>query len=176
MIFIRLSGCNLRCSFCDTKYALKNGTSKTVDEILAEVGKYPCRRVCITGGEPFLQSLQPLTGALKKKGYWISAETNGTVWQKLPIDWITVSPKTGGIKFHPRGYDRRFLKTASEFKYVITGMQTLNFIDGGIKTPVILQPVDNDLRITGKITEFLKKQPDSNWRLHLQMHKCIGIR
>ncbi len=176
MVFIRLSGCNLKCSFCDTKYALKSGRPVTAGEIIRAVGKYPCRRVCITGGEPFLQDLSVLTETLKKKGYWISAETNGTVWQKLSLDWITVSPKTGGKKFYPRGYDRRFLKVASEFKYVITGRKSLDFIDTGIRVPVVLQPVDNDIRRAKEITEFLKKNPGKNRYLRMQMHKLTGIR
>lgn len=176
MVFIRLSGCNLRCIFCDTKYALKTMEKKGAGDILAEIRQYPCKRVCITGGEPFLQDLTPLVKSLKKEKYWLAAETNGTLWQKLPLDWLTVSPKTGGKKSHPYGYDKRFLKAASEFKYVITGRRSLDFIDKRIKVPVVLQPVDNDVKRAIEITEFLKKNAGRDWYLRMQMHKTTGIR
>ena len=120
MVFIRLAGCNLHCRFCDTKYALKGGREKGVAEILRAAGRYRCRRVCITGGEPFLQNLSSLVKCLKRESYWVSAETSGTLWQRLSLDWLTVSPKQEGLRYHPHGYDRRFMKTASEFKYVIS--------------------------------------------------------
>jgi organic radical activating enzyme len=176
MIFIRLSGCNLRCSFCDTKYAFKKRRTTDAAEILAEIRQYPCKRVCITGGEPFLQNLSPLVNVLKEKNYFVCAETNGTLWQKLPIDWLTVSPKTGGRKFHARGYDKRFLNAASEFKYVITGRRSFSFIDKKIKASVILQPVDNDIKTAGAIAEFLKENPGKNRYLRMQMHKTAGLK
>lgn len=176
MVFIRLSGCNIRCIFCDTKYALKNTCKKTDAEIVLEVSQYPCKRVCITGGEPFLQPLSPLVDILKKKGYFLASETNGTVWQKLPLDWLTVSPKTAGKKFHPKGYDSRFLKSASEFKYVVTSKKFFDFIDREIKAPVVLQPVDNNRKVVQEIVKFLKKNPDRNWYLRMQMHKLFSIK
>ncbi len=176
MVFIRLAGCNLRCPFCDTKYAFKNGEKKEVKEILKEIRQYPCKKVCITGGEPFLQNLFPLVKTLKDKKYYLTAETNGTLWQKIPLDWLTVSPKTDGKKIHPQGYDKRFLNTSSEFKYVITSRQDLSFIDRRIRKPVVLQPVDNNIEIAGEIVMFLKKNSGRNWYLRLQMHKVTGIR
>ena len=54
-IFLRLVGCNLRCSFCDTKYAYEQGTEMSIQEILDEIKKFTCNYVCLTGGEPLLQ-------------------------------------------------------------------------------------------------------------------------
>lgn len=176
MVFIRMAGCNLRCGFCDTKYALKKSKKRACGDIIAEIFKYPCKKICITGGEPFLQDLSPLVKTLKRKEYWVSAETNGTVWRKLPLDWLTVSPKTGGKKLHPQGYDRRFLKTASEFKYVITGMRSMAFIDKRIAVPVMLQPVDNNVTIAQKTAEFLKNNPGGNRYLRMQMHKILDMK
>jgi 7-carboxy-7-deazaguanine synthase len=176
MVFIRMAGCNLRCSFCDTKYALKNGEKKGVVEILKEIQRYSCKKVCITGGEPFLQNLSPLVKTLKDKKYYLTAETNGTLWQRIPLDWLTVSPKTDGKKLYPRGYDKRFLNAASEFKYVITGRRDLSFIDRSIRKPVVLQPVDNNIKIAREIVTFLKKNAGRNWYLRMQMHKITGIR
>ena len=55
-IFIRTTGCNLRCLFCDTKYAYENGDNKSIEQILKKIKKYPCKNVCITGGEPLIQN------------------------------------------------------------------------------------------------------------------------
>ena len=93
-VFVRFSGCNLRCPFCDTQH--EDGLEMTEDEIFREVNRYPANWVILTGGEPslfidtdFISKLKAATG---KK---IAIETNGT--RPLPegIDWITVSPKTG---------------------------------------------------------------------------------
>jgi 7-carboxy-7-deazaguanine synthase len=81
MVFVRMSGCNLRCSFCDTKFAFKQNKEVSIEKLFSLIEKYNCNRVCITGGEPFLQKLLPLTEYLKEEGYWLTAETNGTIWQ-----------------------------------------------------------------------------------------------
>jgi len=80
-IFIRTTGCNLRCKFCDTKYAYTNGKEMTIKEIIKNIQKFPCKKVCITGGEPLLQKedLKELIKNLFKKKYEIIIETNGSV-------------------------------------------------------------------------------------------------
>ena len=78
-VFVRLTGCNLRCSFCDTKYAYEEGKEITVEQILKEVKKYKCRYVEITGGEPLLQDDTPfLVDSLLDKDFNVLVETNGT--------------------------------------------------------------------------------------------------
>lgn len=79
-IFIRLAGCNLRCSYCDTVYAQSPGTQYSVEDIIASVGRYPCRLVEITGGEPLVQEQTPhLVHELLNLGYSVLLETNGTL-------------------------------------------------------------------------------------------------
>ena len=79
-IFIRTTGCNLRCSFCDTKYAYDNGTEISIEDIVKSVNNYLCTYVCITGGEPLLQDeIGKLIDLLLKKGYNICLETNGSI-------------------------------------------------------------------------------------------------
>jgi 7-carboxy-7-deazaguanine synthase len=79
-IFIRTMGCNLRCSFCDTRYAYEQGTEMSIQEILDELKKFPCHSICITGGEPLLQKdQQKLIERLLRKNYSISLETNGSL-------------------------------------------------------------------------------------------------
>lgn len=96
-IFIRFGECNLRCRFCDSKYAFK-GEERSLDNILSELDAYPCRKVCITGGEPLFQKtdFDLLVEELFDRGYEIEVETNGTIRPSLVdaglIQW-NVSPK-----------------------------------------------------------------------------------
>ena len=79
-IFIRTSGCNLRCSFCDTKYAYEDGKEMSLDEILNEISKYSCKKICLTGGEPLWQNeIILLIDQLLKRDYEICLETNGSI-------------------------------------------------------------------------------------------------
>ncbi|HBG79980.1 MAG TPA: radical SAM protein, partial [Porphyromonadaceae bacterium] len=75
-VFIRLSKCNLACSFCDTDF--KSGKSMALDEIYAEISSYPCRWIIWTGGEPTLQLNEEIVAFFKDKGYRQAIETNGT--------------------------------------------------------------------------------------------------
>lgn len=77
--FIRTTGCNLRCSWCDTKYAYEEGKEMTLEEIMGKVKDYPTSHICITGGEPLLQKdVIKLIQRLSDDGYEICLETNGS--------------------------------------------------------------------------------------------------
>ena len=79
-IFIRTSGCNLRCKYCDTKYAYNEGKELTIKQIFEKIKKFSCKKICITGGEPLLQKdIVEILEKLKNKGYHLSIETNGSV-------------------------------------------------------------------------------------------------
>jgi 7-carboxy-7-deazaguanine synthase len=108
-VFVRASGCNLRCWFCDTPYASwqPEGEDYAVDEIIAEVEEWDCRHVVITGGEPMLFSeLLPLCRGLRRSGRHITIETAGTLYLPVACDLMSISPKLAGsapdARQHPR--------------------------------------------------------------------------
>lgn len=79
-VFVRLTGCPLRCTWCDTAYAFSGGNTRTLDDILAEVASHGLRHVCVTGGEPLAQKgCLALLSALCEAGYEVSLETSGAL-------------------------------------------------------------------------------------------------
>lgn len=159
-VFIRFSGCNLKCPFCDTRH--EEGTLMSDKEILAEVRKYPARTVILTGGEPSLWIDEELINLLHQAGKFICIETNGT--HPLPdgIDWITCSPKQGGeLK----------LTRMDEVKVVYEG-QDLTAYEHLPATHFFLQPCS--CKNTAETVACVLANP--KWRLSLQTHKLIDIR
>ena len=164
-IFIRLSGCNLRCQFCDTDFS--SFRTLSVSEIIAEAESFPAPTVIITGGEPSLFNLEPLISALHASGKRVHIETNGTNPIKGTPDWITLSPKEGSEIRLPHW---------DELKIVYTGTSPLTLWPDLIAaTPagrLFLQPCSG-LNIPQTI-EFILTNP--NFRLSLQTHKLLDIR
>ncbi len=99
-IFVRTSGCNLRCTWCDTPYTSwqAEGTNETISDIVKKIKKYEhVRNVVITGGEPFLQAekISVLVNILKEHLYHVTIETAGTLYKKTNADLLSISPKLG---------------------------------------------------------------------------------
>ncbi len=98
-VFVRTSGCNLRCWFCDTPFASwrPEGSYYSVDEIMAQVAQLQTGHVVLTGGEPFIfANLHELCQALRAAGEHLTIETAGTIYQRLECDLISISPKLSG--------------------------------------------------------------------------------
>ena len=174
-VFIRFGVCNLRCEWCDTNF--DEYEQMTVIDILADVLQYPCENIIFTGGEPMLNDLWPLARVLKRRGYHLSVESNGTV--AIPeglLDWICISPKD---QMYPQVSIKQ--REGDELKCVYVG-QSLSMYDelkDGFDH-LFLQPCydENDtIEQNGRtfaLTEaVVKRHPD--WRLSLQTHKWMGI-
>lgn len=95
-VFVRTTGCNLRCRYCDTPYAswFPEGDDLSIEDLLEQIADYGCKHVVLTGGEPMLFSeLIPLCEALRHAGGHITIETAGTLYLPVPCDLMSVSPK-----------------------------------------------------------------------------------
>ena len=95
-VFVRTSGCNLRCQWCDTPYTswAPEGEARTVDSLVEEVSAYGARHAVVTGGEPMISpEIVALTGALRARGIHITVETAGTVFAPVACDLMSISPK-----------------------------------------------------------------------------------
>lgn len=173
-IFVRFTGCNLACPFCDTDF--KGGDDYTEEELVREIEKYlPCRFVVFTGGEPTLQLTDSLISRLHEEGFYLAMETNGTREYPRGIDWVTVSPKTdfcAGSELCP---DNR---PANEVKVVYDGEnEPLKYESAGILK--YIQPCDTgdperNRKIIERSVSWLEAHPD--WRLSLQTQKIINVR
>lgn len=159
-VFIRFSGCNRVCPFCDTDFAAY--TTMSVDEILEAVCRYPSRRVVCTGGEPLLQLDDCLVERLHFAGFTIAVETNGSLQVPLGVDWVTCSPKPPHLAI-----DR-----IDELKVLFDGSDPEKIKE--LLPPSrhhFLQPVS--CSNTAEVVDYILHHP--HWRLSLQTHKLIDI-
>jgi len=182
-IFVRLSGCNRRCGFCDTKKAWRGGRETPVEKIAGEVLRLrrgsPASWVCLTGGEPLAQDVRPLVRRLHEEGLKVQVETNGTFPPEPGADWLTVSPKPPDYDVHPG-----FLKRAREVKLVVCRTLTLDTVRTmraifPPATPLILQPQSNAPWSRKKALMILQDAGRSGLtgiRLSVQLHKVYGLR
>ena len=182
--FIRLTGCNLRCSYCDTSYAYEEGAGLTITDIIDKVSDYECPLVEITGGEPLIQSETPLLITnLIEKGYEVLLETNGT------IDLSRINErciKIVDIKCPGSGesgkncldnLDR--LNTKDQVKFVITDREDYEFAKYIIKhipawflrENMLLSPVSGKMAFSDLAKWILEDKLIA--RFHIQLHKII---
>lgn len=172
-IFIRLSGCNLACPFCDTEHQTYEELSR--EDILQAIAGYGARHLVFTGGEPALQLDEETVRFFKQQGYFIQVETNGTINMPFPdIDWVTCSPKSDYCRNAVVRQER-----IDEVKVVFDGK---NNPEKFLSLPArvhLLQPCDvgqpeENEKIRKQCVDYILSHPQ--WRLSLQTHKLLNIR
>ncbi|WP_150428291.1 7-carboxy-7-deazaguanine synthase QueE [Dechloromonas sp. CZR5] len=182
-VFVRLTGCPLRCTWCDTTYSFTGGEAATVESVLAEVAKYPVRQVCVTGGEPLSQKdCLPLLTALCDAGYDVSLETSGA------LDVAGVDPRVSRImdlKAPGSGEVGRnlwsnldCLNDRDEIKMVIASRDDYEWARDVIRQrhldrlcPVLLSPAQGLLEASS-LAEWILAD-GLNVRFQLQLHKLL---
>jgi organic radical activating enzyme len=169
-IFIRLAGCDLACSFCDTEF--ESGKEISLVDLLNEIAPLPCKWIVWTGGEPMLQITYEIVEYFHAAGYKQAIESNGNHPIPETIDWRVVSPKVAEhvVKRHnPKGVD--------ELRYVRhAGHQSVPA--PAIKAKVYyLSPIFNgntpDVANIKHCMNLALANPQ--WRLSLQIHKLLGV-
>jgi organic radical activating enzyme len=159
VVFLRFSGCNRACSFCDTDFA--RYTEMTAAEIVSAVSSYAPRHLIITGGEPTLQLDDALVSALKAAGFFVQIETNGSNPVPAAVDWVTCSPKA-----EPWGIGH-----VDELKVVYQGQDVESLRTRFGAAHNFLQPCSG--KNTAEVVAYILSHPQ--WRLSLQTHKLINI-
>lgn len=173
-VFVRFSGCNLRCPFCDTRHDAY--TEMSAADIVCAVTAYaPCRFVVLTGGEPALQVDAALVAALKQANCYLAIETNGTHPLPAGIDWVTLSPKSPYLPAVAAA--QPVLRQADELKLVFDGRPVEDFPHITVRHRY-LQPCDTgqpeqNRRVLEQCVDYIKQHPQ--WTLSLQTHKLINI-
>lgn len=173
--FIRIGGCDVGCSWCDTKFSWNPDLHPvvTVEEIVSKVISHPAAAVVVTGGEPLMANMDYLTALLKKKGIETFLETSGAYQLSGKWDWICFSPKPS---FPPR---EEFFSAAHELKMIVASPGDLDWaIENGRKVgprcKLYLQPEWSQReKILPVIIEFAKNNP--KWMISLQSHKYMRI-
>ena len=171
--FVRLSNCNKNCAYCDTDWDF--GTEMTVDEILAEVGKYPDSMIVWTGGEPTLQLTSEIL--VEFKSYFQAIETNGTNPVPVGIDYISCSPKVGWEVL------KRNFGSVDEFRFPVVAGNEIPSIDvlphasNYFLSPIFDGEVKKRVEINRANLDYCLSviQHDPRWRLSVQLHKLINV-
>ncbi|MBK4715763.1 MULTISPECIES: 7-carboxy-7-deazaguanine synthase QueE [Tenebrionibacter/Tenebrionicola group] len=199
-IFIRLQGCPVGCAWCDTQHTWDKRAEREVslfsvlaktresdkwssasaDELLAAIGRqgYTARHVVITGGEPCIHDLRPLTVLLEENGFRCQIETSGTHDVRCSdAAWVTVSPKVnmrGGYEVLAQALSR-----ADEIKHPVGRLRDIEALDellatleDGKKRIIALQPISQKEDATRLCIDTCIAR---NWRLSMQTHKYLHI-
>lgn len=183
-IFIRLSGCNLRCSWCDTRYATEESHPMTIDQILKKVASYPCDLIEVTGGEPLLQKDTPaLISLLLEKKYQVLLETNGSKSiNPIPLNCIKIIDIKCPSSNESDSFlseNIHFLTEHDEIKFVIGSREDYEFAKFIIHTQlseisqkkIHLSPVFGQISFESIAAWMLEDNLPA--RLSLQQHKII---
>ena len=180
-VFVRLTGCPLRCNYCDTAYAFKGNNPLSIEQILAEISKYKTHYVCVTGGEPMAQSnCLGLLDTLIEKGYKVSMETSGSidisrVNKNVSIVMDLKTPSS--TEQHQNRYENiALLENKDQLKFVIASRLDFDWCcsileDYEILSDILFSPVYESLKPVQLADWILEKQ--LNVRLQVQLHKIL---
>lgn len=182
-VFIRTTGCNLRCGYCDTKYSYYEGEFRSLDDVLTDVEKFGAKHVCVTGGEPLLQKeVFTLMRTLCDKGYIVSLETSGSksckdVDPRVKIILDVKTPSSGeGDSFLSENL--QFVPSQTEFKFVIGSEDDFKWSEQFCrqhdlfgKFVVLYSPSFEAVEPKWLAEKILQEK--SSARLQLQQHKYI---
>jgi 7-carboxy-7-deazaguanine synthase len=182
-VFVRLTGCNLRCVYCDTAYAFHEGTEMSLDDVERAVAKHDCPFVTVTGGEPLAQpEVHTLVRRLADLGYDVQIETGGSldisvVDPRARVILDIKTPGSGMMERCDRGNLDR-LRPGDEVKFVLMGRPDYEWAVGLLKArplpegvPVLMSPAHGTLD-PRDLAEWMKRDA-LRARLHLQIHKYI---
>ena len=181
-VFVRLTGCPMRCTYCDTAYAFHEGQQKEIEEIIQEIKKFDSNYVTVTGGEPLAQkNCIELMNQLCELGYQVSLETGGAldikdVHAKVKIILDVKTPKSNEDKnnFWPNLAN---IRTNDEIKFVIQDYEDFSWSMDIIEkyqlnqNQILFSPVYNVLA-SEQLAEWILKH-QLNVRLQLQLHKIL---
>ena len=182
-IFIRLTYCNLRCSYCDTEYAFYEGSDMTIKEILNKIEKYPTNLVMVTGGEPLIQKgCIDLMNQLLKKNYEVMIETSGSLsLDKVPKNVIKIVDfkcPTSNMKDKNDWTIIKDINQEDEIKFVIGNRQDYDWSKEMIKEynlnkicPILFSPVYDKINMEDLSKWIL--EDGIKVRLQIQLHKHI---
>jgi 7-carboxy-7-deazaguanine synthase len=181
-LFIRLSGCNLHCQWCDTRYALGDGKEVSPDVILEQVWRRNPKYVCITGGEPLLQAgeLEPLLASLHKKEIAIDIETNGTLdFKRLqPYSSICMDVKCPSSGEKSDLTLLNAIRTHDSVKFVVNDLKDLAYVQEVLENhriagEIFMTPVfGSDCKA---IADYILSH-NLPVRFQVQLHKIIGMK
>lgn len=170
-VFVRFSGCNLKCKWCDTKHKVKDTLylDTIVDRVLEK--SEGSKLLVLTGGEPLLQVDTDLFWRFLKMGFEVAIETNGTI--KFPLKnliWLTVSPKVNTNWVQMYGKELKIINDGWWSKEAIAKLSSLPF------DHFFIQPCERKRHFNYKETAKLVQELGEPWRLSCQIHKIVGMR
>ena len=182
-VFVRLTGCPLRCGYCDTAYAFQGGSKMTLAEIVSRVESDECKKVCVTGGEPLAQkNVYPLMTRLCDLGYQVSLETSGAldisqVDNRVMVVMDIKTPDSG--EAHKNLFENLdHIKKEDQIKFVIGSRKDYEWCCSLIEKEIRLQQANV---LFSPIWNTLNPSSLANWivedklnvRFQLQLHKIL---